>query len=137
MALDTRLADAQRSRAADAVTVRCNSGYIRLYSGARPATPQVALSGQTLHAELRFAATAFAAAVNGVATANALVADASIDASGTPTFARIYESDGTTVVFDAEVGASGANINIAGMPLTAGAELQGVSFTYTQPMQGA
>lgn len=137
MALDTRLANAQRSRAADAVTARLNNGYLRFYGGTRPATADTGLSGQSLHAEVRFNATAFDPAVNGVAVARALTADSAIDLGGTPTWARAFESDGVTPVLDLEVGTSGANINIASLPLTQNAELQVNSFTYTQPAQGA
>ena len=86
-----------RNRAADAVTVRANNGSLRLYSGTPPADANAALSGNTLLATLPMSATAFGAAVAGVATANALTA-AVAPATGRPTFARIIESDGTTVV---------------------------------------
>lgn len=137
MALDTKLANAQRSRAADAVTVRLNSGKLRIYSGTRPATPDTALSGNTLLAELTFNATAFGAAADGVATANPIAADAAADATGTATFARCVESDGVTVVLDCEVGTSGANINLNTVAIVAGATVSVTAFTYTQPQQGA
>jgi hypothetical protein len=91
------LTTANRNRAADAVTVRANNGSLRLYSGTPPADANAALSGNTLLATLPMAATAFGAAVAGVATANALTA-AVAPATGRPTFARVFEADGTTVV---------------------------------------
>ena len=91
------LTTANRNRAADAVTPRANNGSLRLYSGTPPADANAALSGNTLLATLPMSATAFGAAVAGVATANALTA-AVAAATGRPTFARIIESDGTTVV---------------------------------------
>lgn len=94
------LANGQRSRAADAVTARCNSGKIRAYNGTPPANANTALSGNTQLAEMTFGATAFGAASNGVATANAITPDSSADATGSPSFIRVFESDGTTVVFD-------------------------------------
>ncbi len=94
------LANAQRSRSADAVTARCNNGKIRAYSGTPPANANTALSGQTLLAELSFGATAFGAASSGVATANAITPDSSADVTGSPSFIRVFESDGSTVVFD-------------------------------------
>lgn len=133
----TQLANANRSRAADAVTARCNTGYIRIYSGTQPTNADTALSGNTLLAELRFGATAFGAAVNGVATANAITADSSADASGTASFFRVFESDGTTVVFDGSVGTSGANLNLNSTSISAGANVAISSLTYTQPTQGA
>ena len=90
---------ANRNRAADPVAARCNSGLLRVYSGTPPADANAALSGNTLLAELTFGATAFGAAVAGVATANAITQDASADATGSPSFARAFETGGTTVVF--------------------------------------
>jgi len=137
MALDTKLANAQRSRAADAVTARLNSGKLRLYTGTRPATPDTALSGNTLLAELTFNATAFGAASSGVATANAITSDSSADATGTATFSRWFESDGTTVVLDCEVGTSGANVNLNTTSIVTGATVSVSSCTYTQPQNGS
>lgn len=93
------LATAQRSRAADAVTARCNNGFLRFYNSTPPANANTALSGNTTLATAGFGATAFGAASNGVATANAITADASADATGSPSFCRALESDGTTVVW--------------------------------------
>jgi hypothetical protein len=77
-----------------------NNGYMRVYSGTVPTNGDTALSGNTLLAELRFGATAFAAASGGSAAANAITEDGTADASGTPTFARLFQSDGTTAVAD-------------------------------------
>jgi hypothetical protein len=91
------LTTTNRNRAADAVTPRANNGSLRLYSGTPPADANAALAGNTLLATLPMAATAFGAASAGVATANALTAAVAV-ATGRPTFARIIESDTTTVV---------------------------------------
>jgi hypothetical protein len=138
MALDTRLSNSARSAAlASGLSAEFNTGYIRIYSGTRPATPDTALSGNTLLAELRHNATAFAAPSNGVATANAITQDSSADATGTATFARFFKSDGTTVLMDVEVGTSGANLNLNTVSIVAGAAVQITSWTLTVPMQGA
>lgn len=84
-----------------------NNGYLRFYSGVRPAGPDTALSGNTLLAECRFGATAFGAPANRVMTANAITQDSSNDAAGIPTFARCFASDGTTAHFDLSVGKTG------------------------------
>jgi hypothetical protein len=86
-----------RNRAADAVVARANNGSLRIYTGTPPVDANAALSGNTLLATLPMAATAFGAATNGVATANALTG-AIAAATGRPTFARIIESDTTTTV---------------------------------------
>ena len=128
------LTNAQASRAADAIASRCNNGVIRVYSGAVPATADAALSGNTQLAELAFGATAFAPAVNGVATANAITQDAAIDASGTATFFRVFQSGGTVVVFQGTVALTGADLNITpSVSLIQNGTLSISSLTYTQP----
>ena len=65
-------------------------------------------------------ATAFAAAASGgVLTLNAITSGVASN-SGTAAIARIYKSDGTTVVIEGlTVGASGANINLTNTTVTA------------------
>lgn len=126
---------ANRNRAADAVTARANSGTLRIYAGTPPADANAALSGNTLLAQLTFGATAFGAASNGVATANAITQDSSNDATGTPTFFRVLESDGVTVVWQGTAGASGQELNISnltGGQIIAGGTTSCSALTYTQ-----
>lgn len=123
---------ANRNRAADAVTARANNGSLRIYDGTPPADANAALSGNTLLASLPMSATAFAAAASGVATANAITADSSADASGTATFFRVLETDGTTVVFQGTVGVSGAELNLNSVSIVAGGNVSVTSLTYTQ-----
>jgi hypothetical protein len=102
-----KVAVARRNEMGNAATDNLNSGKIRFYSGTRPANADTALSGNTLLAECTFGATAFGTMSAGVATANTITQDASADASGIPTFARLLESDGTTVWADVSVGKTG------------------------------
>lgn len=132
MALTPKLANASANAAADAVTVLCNTGYLRIYDGAQAATADTAVGAQVLLAELRFNATAFGAAAAGVATANAFTADSSADATGTATWFRALKSDGSTVVFDGSVGTSGANLNLNSVAISAGAAVSVSAFTYSQ-----
>ena len=127
MALNTQLADATVNAQASALATLCNSGIIRVYDGTQPATADTALSGNTLGVELTFGATAFGAPVSGLLTANAIssgVATASI----TPTFARIFASNGTTVIMDVSAGASGSNLTIGAF--TSGTTVSVSSFTH-------
>jgi len=94
---------------ADNVCALLNNGYLRIYSGTQPANADTALSGNTLLAELRFSATAFAAAVAGQAVANA-IATVTATAAGTATFFRTFKSDGATAVMDGSVGTSGSDM---------------------------
>ncbi|HWQ07895.1 MAG TPA: hypothetical protein VN436_02265, partial [Holophaga sp.] len=105
---------------------------IGIYSGTRPATPDTALSGNTLLATLTFSATAFGtptSAVPSVATANAITQCSSAVATGTASFFRCFKSDGTTAVFDGNVGTSGSDMNINSTSIVAGGIVQCTSLT--------
>lgn len=108
-----------------------DNGYLRIYDGAQAANADTALGAQVLLAELRWNATAFAGAVNGAATANAITGGTGLAAS-TATWFRALKSDGTTVVFDGSVGTSGANINLNAVVIAIGATVSVTSFSYTQ-----
>jgi hypothetical protein len=95
-----RKALARRNEALTSNADNCNSGKIRGYNGTRPANADTALSGNTLLFELTFGATAYAAVSAGVLTANAIASDVDADATGTCSFVRVFESDGTTVYGD-------------------------------------
>ena len=122
-----------RNAMLDAITTDVGTnGYIRIYSGTRPTNVGTALSGNTLLAELRGNATAFAAAASsGVLTLNAITADSAADATGTATFARIFKSDGTTAVFDCSVGTSGTDIVFNTVSFVSGANVAISSWTIT------
>lgn len=131
MALDTQMSNAAVNAQGDAMATLLNNGYLRLYSGTKPATADTALSGNTLLAELRFGATAFGATSAGVMTANAITADSSADNSGTATWFRALKSDGTSAILDGTVGTSGANLNIATTTITAAQTVSCSSFVHT------
>jgi hypothetical protein len=132
MALSPKLSNAAASVGADAICALLNTGYLRIYDGAQPATADTAITTQTLLAELRFGATAFGAASNGAANANAITSDASADATGTAAWFRALKSDGTTVVADGSVGTSGCNLNLNAVAIQAGAAVSVSSFAFTQ-----
>jgi len=126
MALNTQISDATVNAQANALATLCNSGLIKIYDGAQPATADTAVAG-VLGVTLTFGATAFPAAVSGLLTANAInsgVAGAAI----TPTWARVFASNGTTAIMDVSAGASGCNLTIG--PFTAGTVVSATSFTH-------
>ena len=133
MSLNLKLSNATVNAEADAHSALLNSGYLRIYDGTQPTNADTAIGAQVLLAELRFGATAFAAASGGVATANTLTSDSSANASGTATWYRTLKSDGTTVVSDGSVGTSGANLNLNSVAITAGAAVDCTAFVFTQP----
>lgn len=107
-----------------------NAGLLRIYDGTRPATG-AAITTQVLLAEL-VCGTPFApAASGGVLTANAIADDASADANGTATWARLLTS-GASFVMDLAVGTSGAELIINTTTIVVGAPVEVTSFTITR-----
>ncbi len=102
---------ASRNLGLNAECDQLNTGYLRIYSGSVPATSDTALGAQVILAELRFNATAFAAASSASKTANAITSDSSADATGAPSFFRAFKSDGTTVVHQG----TAAELNLTGL----------------------
>jgi hypothetical protein len=110
-----------------------NSGYLRIYSGTKPTNADTALAGNTLLSTLRFGATAFGAPSAGAITANAITQDSSAAATGTATFARCFQSDGTTAVCDLTVGTSGQDLNLNSLSIVTALVVQCTSCVLTQP----
>lgn len=130
MAIKTSIS--ARDTELDALAVQFNNGYMRIYTGAQPATPETAASG-TLLAELRFNATAFGASSSGVITANAITSDSSADNTGTAGWARCLKSDGTTALMDGDVSTSGAFVNLNSVAISSGASVSISALTITNP----
>lgn len=133
MAKDTQLSDEVVNAQADVLARLLDNGYLRLYTGAKPATANTALSGNTLLAELHFAATSAPAALAGVLTFNALTADSSADATGTATFFRAFKANGTSAVLDGTIGTTGStsNLELNSVAITVGAAVSVTGFTHT------
>lgn len=132
MANEWKITNAVASAACDTQTALLNNGYLRIYDGTKPATADTAISTQTLLAELRFNATAFGAASNGAATANAFTQDSSANNTGTATWFRALQSNGTTVVGDGTVGTSSADLNLNSTSISSGIAVEVTGMTYTQ-----
>lgn len=131
MANNFKRSNAAASAEADAVCALLNTGYLRIYDGAQAATADTAIGAQVLLAELRYGATAFGNAANGVATANAITPDAAANATGTASWFRALKSDGATPVFDGSVGTSGCDLNINSAAIQINAIVSVTAQTYT------
>jgi hypothetical protein len=121
-----------RNAALDALAPLADSGYLRIYTGSQPATPEAAASGVLL-AELRLNKTAFGAAVSGVITAAAITHDSSAAATGAAGYYRVFQSDGSTALWDGSVSTSGADLNLNSVAIQSGATVSLSSLTYTLP----
>jgi hypothetical protein len=125
------LSDTAAEAEANALAPLMNAGFIEIYTGTQPVNANTALSGNTLLATLTFSNPAFgAAAAGGIITANAITPGTAA-ATGTATFARIYKSDGTTVVMDIQVGTSGAGLNLNTTSIVSGITVSCASLVYT------
>ncbi len=121
---------ATRNAMLDAITTSAGaSALLRIYGGTRPATGGTAT---TLLAELTCNATFAPAAASGVLTLNAIAQDASANATGTATWFRIVQADGTTFVMDGNVGTSGSDLNLTSVSITATQPVSVSSFVITE-----
>lgn len=105
------------------VTEAGASAIGRLYNGTRPASLGT-LSGNTLIAEFT-GDTVVGTVTGGVLTFTWASGEDAALASGTPTFLRLFKSDGTTIVSDHDL--SGAPACTSGQPVT-----DGTPFTLTE-----
>ena len=125
-------AAALRNAQLDQITARQDGGagaaLLRIYDGSRPATGGAAT---TLLAELTLSDPSAAAASGGVLTYNAFTADPSANATGTATWFRIVQSDGSTHVMDGSVGAGSGDLSLNTTSIVAGAQVSISSGTIT------
>lgn len=132
MATNPLFYDATVKAAVDAVAALCNSGSVRVYSGAQPA-----LNGAvgTLLATATFGASAFAASVAAggtvTATANAITSG-TIAATGTAAYFALVKSDGTTIVATGTAGTSGADMILNSTAFVTGASFGVSALTLTE-----
>lgn len=135
MATTVSLETASKNIGLNAVFDQLNSGFCKVYSGTKPATPSTAIAAQVLLAECTFGAVAFAPASGGTKVANAITQDSVINATGLATWSRWVKSDGTTVVADVDVGIIGSGnaveFGTVTTDLVAGAIFQVSSMTIT------
>lgn len=129
------LSDAGANAAINAITALLNSGSVKIYNGTQPTDANTAITNQVLLVSCSFGATAFAPAAGGVATANAITSGTAV-ASGTGTWFRCYESNGTTGVYDGSVGTSGCDLNITSTTISSGGTVGISSFVLTLPEPG-
>lgn len=109
-----------------------DGSFLKIYDGIQPATPETALSSQLLLATIPLPASAAFSAINGVMTCSG-INNVTVSASGTASWFRWYEADGTTVIADGTVGTADADLIISSVSLTASSSLGADSFTLTIP----
>lgn len=117
-----------RNARLDAITTAIGaSGLLRIYDGTRPASGGTAT---TLLAQLTLSATFAPAASLGTLTASAIGSDASADATGTATWARLTTSAGVFVA-DMGVGTSGQEVTLNTVSIVIGGTVACTSLVIT------
>ena len=117
-----------RNARLDAITTAIGaSGLLRIYDGTRPASGGTAT---TLLAQLTLSAAFAPAASLGVLTASAIGSDASADATGTATWARLTTSAGVFVA-DMGVGTSGQEVTLNTVSIVIGGTVACTSLVIT------
>jgi hypothetical protein len=133
-----KIAQASGAALIAALGALANGGTLVIYSGTQPANPDTALSGNTALATFTFSATAFGSAShvsNSEQIAASFVAGTVVAAaSGTATFARVFASNGTTVIADLTVGTSAADINLNSTSITSGGNVTLTSLALNEPV---
>jgi hypothetical protein len=133
MAHNNKMSELAVNAEADRLAQLANNGFIRIYDGDQPASADDALTDQNQLCELLLGNPAFGAASGGVIAANAITADPDADATGVATWFRIYESDGTTALWDGSVGDANCDININSVTIQQHANVSLVAYSHTVP----
>ena len=98
-----------RNVAANAQAALAKNGYMRIYSGKQPVTPESVATG-TLLGELRFDEPAFKPASIGELTAYPFVGEKIASSDGKAGWFRILREDGVSAIWDGEVALEGSGI---------------------------
>lgn len=126
-----RLSISTRNTTGDALLDSLDAGTIQVRTGAQPTSPNSAATGILL-ATLSFSAEAFVPMASGRTSANAISSDTNIDATGTASWARLLNGDGTTHS-DMDVGEGGGTLSFDDADFIAGGTAQITSMNITMP----
>jgi hypothetical protein len=135
MAYAPKRSAAAANAACDAMTALLAAGSIKIYTvgSGVPATVATPISDQTLLGTLTLGSPAFAGAIAGVATANAITGDSSADTNGTASFYRALTSGGVAV-FQGLCGTSVSDLNLNSLSIVQGAAIDITSWTVTESL---
>ena len=121
-----------RNAEIDTLTTLLDGGFLKMFTGSQPASPESEETGELL-ATLKFNAPSYASAINGRAKANPLGPDLDASGTGNAGWFRCYKSDGQTALLDGSVGVknSGADIEMNSVSIQIHTEvsLEGLDIT--------
>lgn len=133
------LSEPSRNAAANAIVDLIDAGAgaagtIEVYDGTMPASVETAVAAQNLLGTLTFATPAFGDATSGIVTAASITSDASIDMTGTASWARIKDTDGNAVMdVDVTETGGGGTVELNTVNLVVAGELSILAMTFTMP----
>jgi hypothetical protein len=136
-ALAFRVTVAVANAMLNAFTVANDAGtaaVIQIYTTAQPATPETAVSGQTLLGTLTMSATSFPGAASNALTASAITDDSSADATGTAAWWRMSTQVGGTAICDGSCGTATADMILNTTAITSGSAISCSSCVITLPV---
>ncbi len=139
MAAKTGIANLAAKAALDAVTALLNvggAGHLKIYSGTAPVDSDTALvTANVVLADFTLNATAFAASTDAapgaLATANS-ISDVNASATGTATFARVFNNAGVCKG-QFNVGTAAAAVIVSSTSFVSGQPCSVTSFTLSMP----
>lgn len=120
-----------RNAMLDTLCALADGGYLNLYAGAQPSTPETSAGSLPL-ATLAFGSPAFGSAALGLATANAITDDTDADGGGNAGWFRVFAADDTPL-WDGSSGTSGADLNLSALAIESGDTVSITAFTVTLP----
>lgn len=134
MPLDLKFSAALRNAQQNAITTTMGANAkILLYSGTKPASPDVAVSNQVLLATINCSATFAPAAAGGVLTLNPLADGTGTPAAGTGTNATWFRvvTSANAPHIDGTVGITGCDMNLNNTSIATGQTISVASMTLT------
>ena len=105
-----RLSITAASAEAEALGRLAERGFLRIYDGAQPASPEEDIQNQKLLAQLRCPRRG--TVDRGALTLTGLEDEADAPNGGTARWYRVFQSDGKTALWDGTVGTSDADLNL-------------------------
>lgn len=131
MAKNTRLAGFVVDIQANALAELLNDGFIDIYEGPQPDSPDEPVGQRKLCVSLKFGSPAFMSAVKGIISANPISAGKSVADVNPVTWARCFQADHRTSVMDVSAGTRDANIILPNTHIVRGITIGVSSFMHS------
>lgn len=131
MSKNTRLASFVVDIQANALAELLNNGFIDIYEGPQPESPDESVGLRKLCVSLKFGSPAFMPAVMGIISANPISSNKSVADVNPATWARCFRADHKTAVMDVSAGTKDANIILPNTHIVRGITIGVSSFMHS------